>query len=87
MNSERWEAAANYGELALPSFKKYYGSNTGVVAALLVRLGEAYGEVGDHEKSRQHFEEADRIYKVIPGVEHPFYVQDFKPLLAKYVDH
>ena len=37
MASKRWAAAATYGEIALPAFKRYYGHKTGVVAALLVR--------------------------------------------------
>ena len=51
-----------------------------------VRLGEAYGETGDVEKACEHFQEADSIYTVIPGVKHPFYKEDFRPLYGKYVD-
>ena len=49
------------------------------------RLGRAYGESGDDEKSTHHFHEANSIYKLTPGVKHPFYVEDFQPLFAKYV--
>jgi len=86
MASRRWSAAATYGEIALTAFRRYYGHKTGVVAALLVRLGEAYGETGDVEKACEHFQEADSIYTVIPGVKHPFYKEDFRPLYGKYVD-
>ena len=41
INNKRWSAAAQYGEIALPAFKQYYGPRTGVVAALLVRYTTA----------------------------------------------
>ena len=53
----------------------YYGHSTGVVAGLLVRLGQALGELGDTARSQYYFSEADKIYRVVPGVKHPFYSQ------------
>merc|ERR1712106_1116878 len=38
---ERWSASVSYGELALQPFREHYGSSTGVVAGLLLNLGEA----------------------------------------------
>ena len=37
MEHSQWEAAILYGEIALPSFKTYYGETSKVTAALLVR--------------------------------------------------
>ena len=45
INNKRWSAAAQYGEIALPAFKQYYGPRTGVVAALLVRYNTVYQSV------------------------------------------
>ena len=75
VQSDRWQAAATYGETILPAFRLYYGHTTGVVAGLLVRLGQALGELGDSEKSEYYFSQADKIYRVVPGVNHPFYSQ------------
>ena len=75
MQKERWEAAASYAETILPAFRLYYGHSTGVVAGLLVRLGQALGELGDTARSQYYFSEADKIYRVVPGVKHPFYSQ------------
>ena len=53
----------------------YYGHSTGVVAGLLVRLAQAHGELGDSERADHYFGEADKIYRVVPGVKHPFYFE------------
>jgi len=87
ISNKRWREAVRHGEMALPAFKAYYGSKTGAVAALQVRLGKAYGELGEMEKSEYHFKEADSIYRIVPGATHPFYVADFRPLFSKYVDN
>lgn len=60
----------------------YYGHSTGVVAGLLVRLAQAHGELGDSERADHYFGEADKIYRVVPGVKHPFYyeVSEYYPL-------
>ena len=75
MQKERWEAAASYAETILPAFRLYYGHSTGVVAGLLVRLAQALGELGDTTRSHHFFSEADKIYRVVPGVKHPFYCE------------
>merc|ERR1719419_803710 len=41
MEHEQWEAAILYGKVALTTFSFYYGESSKVVAALLLRLGEA----------------------------------------------
>ena len=48
-------------------------------------LGEAFGKEGLLKKSANCFREADCIYRIIPGISHPFYTQDFMPLYNKYV--
>ena len=75
IQAERWQAAATYGETILPAFRLYYGHTTGVVAGLLVRLGQALGELGDSDKSHHYFSQADKIYRLVPGVDHPIYSQ------------
>jgi len=87
IQSSRWQAAAMYGETILPAFRLYYGHSTGVVAGLLVRLAQAMAETGNVAKSKHLFNEADKIYKVVPGVNHPFYVEDFRPLLEQYIEN
>jgi len=81
----RWQAALSYGERVLPAFRLYYGHSTGVVAGLLVRLAQASAELGQQEQAEEMFRAADRIYRVVPGVEHPFYKEDFNPLAQQYV--
>ena len=53
----------------------YYGHSTGVVAGLLVRLGQALAETGNEARAQKLFSEADRIYRIVPGVHHPFYTE------------
>ena len=53
----------------------YYGHSTGVVAGLLVRLGQALAETGSEARAQKLFSEADRIYRIVPGVHHPFYTE------------
>ena len=48
-------------------------------------MGEALGKEGMLKKSANCFREANRIYRIVPGVNHPFYVEDFRPLYKKYV--
>ena len=45
-------------------------------------LGEASGKEGQLEKSKNYFREADGTYKVVLGVEYPFYRQQ---IYKKYV--
>ena len=86
MNSCRWQAAVMRGEAVLPWFKMYYGSRAGIVAGLLLRLGQALGHMGDEERAAEMLEEANDIYKVVPGEKHPFYLEDFLPIYKKYSD-
>ena len=86
VENKRWSAAAMYAEIILPAFRLYYGHSTGVVAGLLVRLGQSLAETGDNDKAKYFFREADKIYRVIPGVNHPFYKEDFQPLMSQYVE-
>ena len=76
MNHGLWEPAILYGETVLPAFRFYYGEKSKIVAALLVRLHEAsyYGRKAD--KAEEYLEEANAIYKLIPGENHPLYYQD-----------
>ena len=46
-----------------------------MVAGLLVRLAQSLAETGDQDKAEYYFKEADKIYKVVPGPEHPFYTE------------
>ena len=98
--SQRWDAAAMYGETILPAFRSgdssqiffvifkyssprlYYGHSTGVVAGLLVRLGQALAETGSEARAQKLFSEADRIYRIVPGVHHPFYTEVCKIIVA-----
>jgi len=86
IQNKRWSAAAMYGETILPAFRLYYGHSTGVVAGLLVRLAQAMAETGNMARSEYLFNEAEKIYKVVPGVHHPFYTEDFRPLYEQYLD-
>ena len=86
MNSCRWQAAVMRGEAVLPWFKMYYGPRAGIVAGLLLRLGQALGHMGDKERAAEMLEEANDIYRVVPGEKHPFYLEDFLPIYKKYSD-
>ena len=52
-----------------------------VVAGLLLQLGLAHRHAGHEEEAQEMLERAGDIYKIVPGVEHPFYKDDFLPLL------
>ena len=48
------------------------------MAGLLVRLGQALAETGSEARAQKLFSEADRIYRIVPGVHHPFYTEVWK---------
>jgi len=85
MTNRLWPAAAVYGGIAVPAFRKYYGEYSREYAGLLVSLGEAYGKEGILGKCGSCFKTAERIYRVVPGEHHPFYTDVFMPLFNKYV--
>ena len=61
-----------------------------MVAGLLVRLAQSMAETGNLTRSKHLFNEADKIYKVVPGVEHPFYTEvslRYKRLSSNINDH
>ena len=47
----------------------------------MLQLGLAHQEAGAWERASQLLKEAADIYKIVPGVQHPFYNDDFLPLL------
>ena len=55
------------------------------MAAVLVRLGAAYHKTEQHERAVHCLQEADRIYRVIPGAATSFYKDEFKPVFKKIV--
>ena len=73
------------GEIALAGYIKYYGSKAGLVAAVLVRLGAACHQTGQTQRAVDCLQEADRIYRVIPGAATSFYKDEFKPVFRKMV--
>ena len=81
----QWQAAILYGEIALPSFKTYYGEDSKVVAALLVRLGEACSATGCHTKAEDYLSTAGRIYRQVPGQDHPLYYKDWLSIAKEYI--
>ena len=52
-----------------------------MVAGLELQLGLAHRRAGALDRASQLLEEAGDIYKVVPGLQHPFYKDDFLPLL------
>lgn len=64
---------------------KYYGDKAGLVAAVLVRLGAAYHKTEQRESAVHCLQQADRIYRVIPGAATSFYKDEFKPVYNKIV--
>ena len=40
-----------------------------------MRLGQALAETGNEARAQKLFSEADRIYRIVPGVHHPFYTE------------
>ena len=40
-----------------------------------MRLGQALAETGSEARAQKLFSEADRIYRIVPGVHHPFYTE------------
>lgn len=49
-------------------------------------LGEAYGKEGLLSKCAESFQEAEQIYSHVPGEQHAFYTEVFRPLYNKYVN-
>jgi len=79
----RWSKAITTGEIALAGYTKYYGDKAGLVAAVYVRLGAAYHRMDQHDQANHCLDEADRIYRVIPGSHSSFYAQEFRPVYKK----
>ena len=52
-----------------------------VVAGLVLQLGLAHRGAGAWDRASQLLKEAEDVYKIVPGVQHPFYKDDFLPLL------
>ena len=52
-----------------------------VVAGLVLQLGLAHRRAGAWDRASQLLKEAEDVYKIVPGVQHPFYKDDFLPLL------
>ena len=67
----------------IAGYMKYYGDKAGLVAAVYVRLGAAYHRMDQHDQATHCLDEADRIYKVIPGSHSSFYAQEFRPVYKK----
>jgi len=75
MSHSLWSRAALYGEIVLQGVRLYAGGQSRAAAAILFSLAEAVGMEGNLEKSKKLFMEADEIFKVVLGVEYPFYQQ------------
>ena len=52
-----------------------------MVAGLVLQLGLAHRRAGAWERANQLLKEAGDIYKIVPGVQHPFYKDDFLSIL------
>jgi len=81
----RWSKAITTGEIALAGYMKYYGDKAGLVAAIYVRLGAAYHRQDNQEQAVHCLDQADNIYRVIPGRRSSFYIQEFRPVYNKIV--
>ena len=53
-----------------------------MVAGLVLQLGLAHRGAGAWDRASQLLKEAEDVYKIVPGVQHPFYKDDFLPLLC-----
>ena len=51
-----------------------------------IRLGCAYSCSGQGVESSVCLDQADQIYRVVPGENSVFYRRDFKPVLDKYLE-
>ena len=47
----------------------------------MLQLGLAHWSAGAWDRASQLLKEAGDIYKIVPGVQHPFYKDDFLSLL------
>lgn len=81
----RWAKAITTGEIALAGYMKYYGDKAGLVAAVYVRLGAAHHRLDQPDLAVSCLDEADRIYRVIPGTHSSFYSKEFRPVYRKIV--
>lgn len=76
MQHQLWQPAILYGEIVLSGFIYYFGKNSKIVAALLIRLHEASYYAGFTAKGVKYLDQACNIYKLIPGENHPLYAID-----------
>ena len=53
---------------------------------IFLSLGEAYGKEGLLSKCGDCFSEAEQIYSLVPGEQHAFYCEVFRPLYNKYIN-
>ena len=47
------------------------------------RLATSYSQGGIQEKAAEYLHQAEDIYKVVPGEDSAFYIQQFSPVLDK----
>ena len=81
MVTNHWLARCEKMATRVPMFLINSSLQGLVVAGLLLQLGLAHRHAGHEEEAQEMLERAGDIYKIVPGVEHPFYKDDFHPLL------
>ena len=72
--------SAEYGKVLERSLDFYGFPHHSGKPLLLQHLAEAYLALNDRDRARKYVREADSYYKIIPGIDHPFYKLDFEPL-------
>ena len=59
----------------------YLGNDHTDIAFLYCRMGLSYIELKQTLNAKEYFQKANDIYKYVPGKSHPFYQNEFLPLL------
>ena len=65
----------------LSRFSEYLGDEHNDIAFLCCRIGQSCAKLSRLPEAKQFLERANKIYKHVPGTSHPFYQNEFHPLL------
>ena len=86
-SKQDWINSIKYGLLVEQPIKSYVKTKYNDTLALLFQfLGQAFMEIGDISKAGEYLHQANELYLLAPGPDHPFYQHQFLPLWQKFQD-
>ena len=79
-SNRNYQKCVEYGQILSKSLNFYQLPHHSGLPLLFHQMAEAYLALNNPNLAKECMEKADSHYKIIPGIEHPFYQLDFEPL-------